>query len=89
MVRQRHPVVAETMIWHLEQGAAPCFQAVRESRELVGEAGLTVPSWTELSLTRPQLEEEPDPNQPKHGWQQKATRELETKFSRDVVARIE
>ena len=43
MVTQRHPVVAETMIRHLEQGAAPCFQAVRECRALVEEAGLTVP----------------------------------------------
>ena len=61
MVRQRQPVVAETMIRHLEQGAAPCFQAVRECRELVEEAGLPVPSWTELSLTRPQLQENRSP----------------------------
>ena len=85
MVRQRHPIVAETMIRHLEGGVAPCFQAVRECRELVEEAGLTVPSWTVLLQTRPQVEEDPEPNQPKQGWQQKATRELETKFSRDVV----
>ena len=41
-----HPLIAETMIRHLEEGTAPCFQAVRECRELVEEAGLEVPSWT-------------------------------------------
>ena len=71
MVRQRHPVVVETMIRHSEFGTALCFQVVRECRELVEEVGLTVPSWIELSVTRPQLEEEPEPNQPRHGWQQK------------------
>ena len=42
------------MIRHLEQGIALCFLAVRECRELVEEGGLTVPSWIELSVTRPE-----------------------------------
>ena len=85
MVRQRHSLIAETMIGHVEEGTAPCFQAVRECRELVEEAGLEVPSWTELSVSPPRLEEEPEPNQPRQGWQQKATKQLEIKFLSNVV----
>ena len=33
----------------------------------------------------PSTEEEPEPNQPRHSWQQKATRQLETRFVSDVV----
>ena len=29
--------------------------------------------------------EEPEPNQPRHGWQQRATRQLEMKFLSDMV----
>ena len=68
MVRQRHLLIAETMIRHLEEGTAPCFQAVWECRELVEEAGLEVPSWTELSVSPPRFEEEPEPNLPRQGW---------------------
>ena len=74
--------MAETMIRHLEEGTAPCFQAVRECRELVDEAGLEVPSWTELSVSTPRVEE---PNQPRQGWKRKVTKQLEIKFFSDVV----
>ena len=70
---------------HLEVGGVPCFQTARECRELAEEAGLAVPSWAELSLPPPFAEEEPEPNQPWHSWQQKATRQLETKFVSDVM----
>ena len=73
------------MIRHLEEGTAQCFQAVRECRELVEEAGLEVPSWTELSVSPPRVEEEPEPNLPRQGWQQKATKQLEIQFMSDVV----
>ena len=85
MVRQRHTLIAETTIRHLEEGTALCFQAVRECRELVEEAGLEVPSWTELSVSPLRVEEEPEPNQPRQGWQQKATKQLEIQFLFDVV----
>ena len=74
MVRKRHPIIAESMIRHLEVGGVPCFQAARQCREVVEEAGLVLPSWTELSLSPPPAEAEPEPNQPEHSWQQKATR---------------
>ena len=85
MVRKRHPIIAELMIRHLEVGGVPCFQAARQCREVVEEAGLVLPSWTELSHSPPPAEAEPEPNQPKYSWQQKATRQLETRFVSDVV----
>ena len=85
MVRKRHPVIAESMIRHLEVGGVPCFQAARQCREVVAAAGFAVPSWAELSFSPPPAEAEPEPNQPRHSWQQKATRQLETRFVSDVV----
>ena len=85
MVRDRHPLIAELMVKHLEEGTAPYFQAVRQFKDSVTAAGLVVPSWTELSLTPPEDLEDPEPNQPRHGWQQKATRQLEEGFSTHVV----
>ena len=73
------------MIRHLEEGTAPCFQAVRQCKDSLTAAGLVVPSWTELSLTPPEGLEDPEPNQPRHGWQQQATRKLEEGFSTNVV----
>ena len=85
MVRKRHPIIAESMIRHLEVGGVPCFQAARQCREVVDEAGLVLPSWTELSHSPPPAEAEPEPNLPQHRWQQKATRQLETRFVSDVA----
>ena len=44
-----------------------------------------MPSWTELSESPPVVNEESEHNQPKVGWQQKATRQTEHKFIRDEV----
>ena len=49
------------------------------------DAGFDVPSWDELSVALPTLQEDPEPNQPKASWQQKATRKLEVRFIRDEV----
>ena len=81
-VRKRHPVMADSMMRHLEVGGVLCFQA-RQCREVVEEAGLALPSWVELSLS-PSLAEESEPNQPRHSWQQNATRQLETRIVSDV-----
>ena len=81
MIRQRHPLVAEFIVAGLADSPVPCFQAVREcqrvSRCLLG--------LVELSDSLPAREEEPEPNQPKFGWQQKATKKLEKKFIDEVV----
>ena len=49
------------------------------------DAGLVVPPWDELADTPPRREEEPEPSQPKMGWQQRASRKLEAKFIHDSV----
>ena len=74
------------MIGHLEDGVAPCFQVVRECRELVEEAGLEVPSWTELSVL-PSSMLRRNQNQTNHGksGSRRPPRQLEIKFLSDVV----
>ena len=39
MVRDKHPLVAELMIRHLEEGTPPCFQAVRQCKDSSGRSG--------------------------------------------------
>ena len=70
MIKQRHPLIADFIVAGLADGPVPCFQAVREC---------------ELSDSPPTREEDPEPNQPKFGWQQKATRMLEKNFIDEVV----
>ena len=49
MVRDRHSFIAELMIRHLEEGTAPCFQAVRQCKDSVTAAGL----WWRLGQSCP------------------------------------
>ena len=80
MVRQRHPDVAEFMMTNLADGASPCFVSVRGCQQSLGEAGLEMPSWAELSESPLVLEENSEPNQPNVGWQRKAVHQVEQKF---------
>ena len=50
---------------------------------MVVVAGFDVPSWNDLSLPRPVEEAELEPNQPKFGWQQQASKQMEKKFVSD------
>ena len=65
MVKERHPTNAETMITHMADGTAPCFEAVRACELSLVTAGLEIPSWRELAETPPERVAEPEPNQPK------------------------
>ena len=85
MVRRTHPVLPEMWIHGFVHGDAPCFLAVRSCQQELADANLEMPSWTELSESPPVVNEESEPNQPKVGWQQKATRQTEHKFIRDEV----
>ena len=85
MGKQRHPDLAATMIHEIEHGQGPSFTAVRECRGALVEAGLDVPSWVDLSETLPEPVEDPEPDAPKFGWQQRATRPLEAQFFQDSV----
>ena len=79
MVRRRLPVLAEMWIHGFAHGDAPCFLAVRSCQQELADAGLEMPSWTGLSESLPVVNEESEPNQPKVGWQQNATRQTEHK----------
>ena len=52
--------------------ATPSSHSVRACAQRLVDAGLDMLSWP------PTLQEDPEPNQPKAGWQQKATRKLGT-----------
>ena len=84
MVKERHPPIAD-MIHHLQEGLAPSFLSVRACARCLVEAGFDMVSWDELSRAPPTFQEDPEPNQPKVGWQQKATRKLEERFIQDEV----
>ena len=80
-MRQRHPTVADTMIQELGEGHACCFVAVRTCAQSLRDAGFEVPSWTELAESQEVVfAEEPEPHEPKVGWQQQATKCLHQKF---------
>ena len=86
MVKERHPTIANEMMVGIDREEGPCFQSVRRCQQLLVEAGLVVPPWSELVNT-PRAELEPEPNQPKFGWQQRAARQLHEQ-SREQVRRI-
>ena len=69
----------------LDRDAAPCLAAVRQCREVLAEANFHPPSWRDLAVVVPERAEEVEPNQPKFGWQQHASRSLETKFLNERV----
>ena len=74
MVKERHPPIADMMIRHLQERQAPSFLSVMACAQRLVEAGFDMLSWDELSRAPPTLQEDPEPNQPNAGWQQKATR---------------
>ena len=85
MVQQRHPTVAEEMVVGLDRDPAPCLAAVRHCREVLAEANFHPPGWRDLAVVVPDPAEEVEPNQPKFGWQQCASRSLETKHLNERV----
>ena len=84
MVRQRHPAVADTMVSRLVECPVRCFEAVRRCAQSLTDAGFEPPSWTELANSQEVVfSEDPEPHEPKVGWQQKATKCLHRKFMED------
>ena len=75
MVRQRHPAVADTMVSGLVEGPVRCSEAVRRCAQSLTDAGFEPPSSTELANSQEVVvTEDPEPHEPKVGWQQKATK---------------
>ena len=62
-----------------------CFRSVRQCKQAVLDAGLEIPHWQELPDSPLPQEQDPEPSQPKAGWQQRATEKLEQKFVREEV----
>ena len=85
MVQQRHPSVAEEMIVGLDRDLAPCLAAVRHCREVLAEANFHPPGWRGLGSGGSRPCGRSGPNQPKFGWQQCASRSLETKHLNERV----
>ena len=85
MVRKRHPAIAERWIQGFVDGGVPCFDAVRTCQQRLVDAGLEMPTWMELSESPPVLDADPEPSQPKVGWQQSAVRQTEHKFVHEEV----
>ena len=76
MVKERHPVVGDTILEALESGAeTSSIQAILKCSQILHDAGFESPAWGELAEGRT-LEEE-DPCQPRFGWQQKASSAIE------------
>ena len=83
MVRQRHPAIAECMVVVLEvDDPVACFRSVKQT---VLDAGFGDPSLAGVGRQPLPREQDPEPSQPKAGWQQRATEKLEQKFVREEV----
>ena len=86
MIKQRHPLTARLMARQLEaHEPVGCFLSVLQCQRQLTDAGLVIPPWEELANTPPERVEEPEPSQPKMGWQQRASRKLEDRFINDTV----
>ena len=86
MIKQRHPLTARLMVRQLEaHEPVGCFLSVLQCQRQLTDAGLVIPPWEELANTPPERVEEPEPSQPKMGWQQRASRKLEDRFINDTV----
>ena len=73
------------MVIGLDRDPAPCLAAVRHCKEVLAEANFHPPDWRDLAVVVPERAEEEEPNQPKFGWQQCASRSLKTKFLNERV----
>ena len=72
------------MIRGLEDGAEPCFVAVRTCAQTLTEAEYEVPSWRSLAEREEVVfAEEPEPHEPKIGRQQQAVKSLHQKFHQE------
>ena len=75
MVKERHPIVADTILGALESGAPirfKLFSSAVKSCVMQGSTALRGVSWL-MEV----VEEEEDPCQPRFGWHQKASSAIE------------
>ena len=89
MVKERHPIVADTILGALESGAeTSSIQAILKGSQILCDAGFGSPAWGGLAEGRAPkvVEEEKDPCQPRFGWQQKASSAIEKHHIKVSVA---
>ena len=68
------------MIHGLDAGTEPCFSAVRRCAHTLAVADFEAPSWSTMAESQEVLfAEEPEPHEPKVGWQQRAVESLHQK----------
>ena len=74
--------MADTIVSGLAEGPVRCFEAVRRvCAQSLTDAGFESTIWTELANSQEVVfAEDPEPHEPKVGWQQKATKCLHRKF---------
>ena len=73
MVRQRHPAVADTIVSGLVEGLDRCFEAVKRCAQSLTDAGFEHPvGQNSRTAKRSFFTEDPEPHEPKVGWQQKS-----------------
>ena len=69
MVQNRHPHI-DAILGGLATRTPGYLKAVRESGDRLRGIGVQVPSWEALAAGFPEdVDMEPEPSQPKHGWQ--------------------
>ena len=83
MINDRHPEIARIILDAIhDESDADGIQALLSSAASVRDAGFTPPSWDDLATGTVEEEAqhgEVEPNQPRHGWQSRAAREVESR----------
>ena len=90
MIRERHPEVAELIVYYLEGGAiSPCLgSACRAATTVDGVDGFEVPSWSALIAGQrpPMMEvEDRECGVPRLGWQHAAAIRIESSFQAEIL----
>ena len=87
MVQNRHPHIAHAILGGLATRTPGYLRAVQESGDRLRGVGVQVPSWEALAAgLRPEdVDMEPEPSQPKHGWQKFASVTIQNVHRETVV----
>ena len=87
MVQNRHPHIAHSILGGLATRTPGYLRAVQESGDRLRGSGVQVPSWEALAAgLRPEdVDMEPEPSQPKHGWQKFASVTIQNVHRETVV----
>ena len=86
MIQQRHPKIADTILQALDEEHGCSIQTLLRCTNILRDAGMEVPTWTDVAAGRVEGESrEDDPCQPRVGWQKQAAQSVEVKFFEEEV----